>query len=64
MLHWRGNLSAHVVCVCREKQAPGWKNYEEMRYNVLQKMRRWTLYRAAFRSVSLKTELLEVEVTI
>jgi hypothetical protein len=61
MLDWRGNLS---VCVRRQKQAPDWENCEAVHYNVPQKMQRWTLYRSVFYSVSLKTELLEVKVTI
>jgi hypothetical protein len=52
------------TCVCREKLAPDRKNCEELHYNVLQKMRHWTLYRAVFWSASLKIELLEVKVTI
>jgi hypothetical protein len=55
---------SQCVCVCRQKQAPYWENCEAVHYNVPQKMQRWTSYRSVFWSVSLKTELLEVKVTI
>jgi aminoglycoside phosphotransferase family enzyme len=48
--------------VYRQKQAPEQKNCEEMHHNVSQKMC-WTLYRAVFLNVSLKSELLGVKVT-
>jgi hypothetical protein len=49
--------------VCRKRQAPDQENCDEIHYNILQKMWR-TLYRAVFWSLSLKTELLGVKVTI
>jgi hypothetical protein len=62
MLDWRGILSAHILCM--QKESSKLENCEEMHYNVHQKMLHWALYRAVFCSVSLKTELLGVKVTI
>jgi hypothetical protein len=51
---------SQCVCVCA---APYRENCEAMHYNVLQQTRCWTLCRAVFWTVSLKTELLGVKLT-
>jgi len=56
--------SQHSCHVCREKQAPDRENCEAVHYNALSKMPCRTLYRALFSSISHKTELLRVKVTI
>jgi hypothetical protein len=59
-------LEGKSQCSCRmsaERSKRQTGEIEEMHYNVLQKMRSWTLYRAVFRNVSLKIELLRVKVT-
>jgi hypothetical protein len=59
MLDWRGNLSAHVACMCREKQVP---DREKLWSSALQCTAENAMLDfvdfAVFWSVSLKTELL------